>query len=118
MQAQIWGAVGSADYEAVTSLSGEPIIGTMTAEVENFDAPPERATHRPPPLNLTAYQYWQVNIKQRELRQSYLDHWRETAALTGTGRPVDAIICPMAPYAAPPHGTNRWVSLRIISVTY
>lgn len=81
----------------------------MTANVENLDAPPEVAMHRPRPLNLTAYQYWQVNIKQRELRQAYLDHWRETVSVTGTGRPVDALIAPMAPYVAPPHGTNRCV---------
>jgi amidase len=83
----------------------------MTADVENIDAPPERAMHRPPPLNLTAYQYWQVNVQQRELRQSYLDHWRETTAITGTGRPVDAILSPAAPYVAPPHGLNRYVHL-------
>ncbi|KAK0492980.1 hypothetical protein EDD18DRAFT_1108582 [Armillaria luteobubalina] len=30
-----------------------------------------------------------------------------TEKIMGTGRPVDAIITPVAPYAAPPHGLNR-----------
>ncbi|KAK0493703.1 hypothetical protein EDD18DRAFT_1107701 [Armillaria luteobubalina] len=33
------------------------------------------------------------------------DH--STEKIMGTGRPVDAIITPVAPYAAPPHGLNR-----------
>jgi len=107
LQAQIWGAVGDADYEAVAKLSGEPIIGTMSMGVENLDTPPERAMHRPPALNLTAFEYWRLNIRQRELRQEYLEHWLKTATVTGTERPVDAIICPVAPYVAPPHGNNK-----------
>jgi len=107
LQAQIWGAVGDADNKAVAKLSGEPIIGTMSMGVENLDAPPERAMHRPPPLSLTAFEYWNVNVRQQELRQEYLEHWLKTATITGTERPVDAIICPVAPYVAPPHGNNK-----------
>lgn len=106
--------MGKQDYEAITSLSGEPIIGTMSLAVEDLDAPPEQAMHRPPPLDLSAFQYWQINIKQRELRQAYWDYWRETASATGTGRPVDAIIAPMAPYVAPPHGTNKYVDFLVL----
>ena len=91
----------------MVKLSGEPIISTMSMNVENLDAPPERGMHRPTPLNLTAFEYWQVNVRQRELRQEYLNHWLETVAVTGTGRPVDAIICPVAPNVAPPHGKNK-----------
>lgn len=57
--------------------------------------------------NTSAYELWQLHERRRELRQSYLDAWRATAARTGTGRPIDAIVAPTAPYVAPPHGMNR-----------
>ncbi len=56
---------------------------------------------------LSAYQLWQVQKQKRNLRQEYLEYWQATEKSTGTGRPVDAIIAPVAPYAAPPHGLNR-----------
>lgn len=55
----------------------------------------------------TAFQLWQLQKEKRTYRQQYLDHWEATKAQTGTGRPVDAIIAPAAPYAAPPHGMNQ-----------
>jgi amidase len=54
-----------------------------------------------------AYQLWQTQKEKRILRKKYLDRWQATQSSTGTGRPVDAIISPVAPYAAPPHGHNR-----------
>lgn len=33
----------------------------------------------------------------------YLDEWLATVSQTPTGRPIDGIICPVAPFAAPPH---------------
>jgi len=74
---------------------------------EQPNAPPEQALHRPSEATLTAFEHWQTNVKQRDLKEEVLDYWRKTANVTGTGRPVDAIIVPMAPFAAPPHGTNR-----------
>ncbi len=71
------------------------------------DTPFERALHRPSGVTLSAFEHWQVNVKQRNLKEEVLDYWRETAKVTGTGRPVDALITAMAPFAAPPHGTNR-----------
>ena len=69
----------------------------------------ETPTFRLSPKGVSAYELWQVQKKRRELRQEYLDHWLGTEKVTGTGRPVDAIICPVAPYVAPPHGMNRCV---------
>lgn len=62
---------------------------------------------RPP---LSAYQMWQLSKERRELRKSLLDRWEATAFQTGTGRPIDALICPVAPYAAVPHGQTRYLS--------
>lgn len=41
-----------------------------------------------------------MNVRQREYQKLYMDYWNSTAELTGTGRPVDGVVCPIAPYAA------------------
>ena len=62
---------------------------------------------RLPRQPLDAYQLWQLSKKRRELRKELLDRWQATESLTGTGRPIDGLICPPAPYAAVPHGQTR-----------
>ena len=57
-----------------------------------------------------AYQLWQFQKKKRVIRSEYLDYWESTVQISGTGRPVDTIISPAAPYAAPSHGKNKFVS--------
>lgn len=58
---------------------------------------------------ISAFQLWGLQKERRQLRKAYLDHWQATSEGTGTGRPVDAIIAPCAPFAAPPHGCMRSV---------
>ena len=41
-----------------------------------------------------------TNIEKREYQKEYLEYWNSTAELTGTGRPVDAFISPLAPFCA------------------
>ncbi|KAJ3563715.1 hypothetical protein NP233_g8763 [Leucocoprinus birnbaumii] len=106
---EILAAGGSADVDAVLATSGEPLIPDMSLEVEKFDAEAwqrVKNTQVPRP-GLTTHELWQLNGKLRQLRHEYLDHWRETISETGTGRPVDAIIAPVAPFVATPHGKNR-----------
>jgi amidase len=64
---------------------------------------------RPLTDGISAYELWQVQKLKRDLRQEYLDYWNASVELTGTGRPVDAILSPCAPYVAPPHGMNKSV---------
>lgn len=73
------------------------------------DTHTQKALFRPLPNGISAYELWQVQKHKLSLRQEYLDHWNSTATLTGMGRPVDAIISPLAPYVAPPHGHNKYV---------
>ena len=47
-----------------------------------------------------ALDMWATNIQKREAQKGYMDYWNSTAKLTGTGRPVDAIISPLAPFPA------------------
>jgi len=103
MQRNIWNAASSEDYMITTSVTGEPIIATMELDNSNAAAAP----FRPKKIGITAYQLWQVQKLRRDIRKEYLDHWEAMVSETGTGRPVDAIICPASSYAATPHGKNR-----------
>ncbi|KAJ6575357.1 general amidase [Mycena capillaripes] len=98
----IWAAGAAEDYKMATAPSGEPVIATMGILAEDT-----KLLFRPTHAGISAFELWQVQKKKRELRQGHLDHWEATVNETGTGRPVDAIISPIAPYAAPPHGLNR-----------
>ncbi|KAG6840840.1 hypothetical protein C0991_003787 [Blastosporella zonata] len=91
------------DFDALSAVSGEPRITSMIPGKEttaHYELVPVK-TNSP-----SAYDLWQFQKKKRELRQVYLEHWQATANKTGTGRPVDAIIAPVAPYAAVPHGKS------------
>ncbi|KAL4945683.1 hypothetical protein BDV06DRAFT_184240 [Aspergillus oleicola] len=48
----------------------------------------------------TALEIAQTNVTKREYQKAYMDYWNSTAQVTGTGRPVDAVICPAAAHAA------------------
>jgi amidase len=50
----------------------------------------------------------QMNRRKVELRSQMLKQWQDTASTTPTGRPIDAIICPAAPYAPPKHGEKGY----------
>ncbi|KAG7098972.1 hypothetical protein E1B28_000859 [Marasmius oreades] len=99
---RIYTAGSKEDFEVVTAVTGEPIIRSMFPET--VDTP---SVHDYIGQGISAYQLWQVQKKRRDLREEYLRHWQDTITITGTGRPVDAIISPVAPVAAPPHGHGR-----------
>ncbi|KDQ55801.1 hypothetical protein JAAARDRAFT_37227 [Jaapia argillacea MUCL 33604] len=107
--AGIWGAGASEDYAVTTASTGEPILASMSFESDQVDEAPFL-----PSKGISAYELWQLHKRKRELRKEYLDHWEKTVDITGTGRPVDAIICPVAPYAAPPHGKNRSANFTMV----
>lgn len=100
----IWGAGAAEDYRVATAPTGEPIITSMSPEPEIATTKPG---FRPTEQGRSAYELWQIQKKKRDLRQEYLNYWEETVKETGTGRPVDAIISPVAAYTAPPHGMNK-----------
>jgi amidase len=93
--------------------TGEPFI--VSFEPADVDAeinapvgcdPPQK----PSPFStehLSAYQLWKTHEKKRQLRKDYLDYWMRSAQNTGTGRPIDGLISPVAPFAAPPHAKNK-----------
>jgi len=97
-QNAIWD-VGPEDFKQVTVSTGEPILTTMNP------GPGSRPTQ--PGAAVSAYALWQQQKLKRQIREEYLELWEDSVKMTGTGRPLDAIISPVAPYAAPPHGLNR-----------
>lgn len=98
----IWTAAGLEDYEAVTAETGEPILSSMEDISPVSGAGVYHAAE-----GVSAYQLWQIQKRRLQLRKEYLDYWQSTVELTSTGRPVDAIISPVAPFPAPPHGKNN-----------
>ncbi|KAG2137384.1 general amidase [Suillus bovinus] len=101
----IWNAGSTEEYMTTTSVTGEPIITTMELDIADAAV----ASFRPQNDGMSVYQLWQVQKLRQDIRKEYLDHWKATVSETGTGRPVDAIICPAAPFAATPHGKNRYL---------
>ncbi|KAB8252014.1 amidase signature domain-containing protein [Aspergillus flavus] len=79
-------ADGGADIAHHLGLSGEPkslqcIVG-------------EGIPH------MSALEIAALNVEKRQYQKLYMDYWNSTAEITGTGRPVDGVICPCAPHAA------------------
>ncbi|KAH9949475.1 general amidase [Amylocystis lapponica] len=106
---RIFAADDGHDYLTQCALSGEPLLQTMSPTTDKHEYAldePFARTIVGERRHLSAYELWQLHHEKRALRKSYLDHWEATAARTGTGRPVDAIISPVAPYTACPHGCN------------
>lgn len=58
----------------------------------------------------------ETNVAMRDLKTEYLAYWTSTASKTSTGRPVDAVISPLAPWPAPMekkykyYGYSTWVN--------
>ncbi|KAL6301007.1 general amidase [Sparassis latifolia] len=105
----IFAADDGYDYRAACELSGEPLLQTMSPATDAhkyaLDEPMAR-TIVGERRHVNAWELWQLHKEKRAIRKSHLDHWEATATRTGTGRPVDAIISPVAPYTACPHGCN------------
>ncbi|KAH8120360.1 general amidase [Phellopilus nigrolimitatus] len=106
---KIFSAGSADDYVAVTAKIGEPVITTMA--LSGTSSGFEWTSASP---SLSAYQLWQLQKKRTEIRKAHLDLWESTVNLTGTGRPVDAIISPVSACASTPHGKNMYVSLSIL----
>lgn len=99
----IWAAGAAEDYKVtITDPTGEEVIGSMEPATET--GPVLEATFRPSDKAASAYALWQFQKAKRTLREENTNKWNATASETFTGRPVDAIISPVAPYAATQHG--------------
>lgn len=53
-----------------------------------------------PTTQYMASQIAALNVAKRAYQKEYMEYWNSTSALTGTGRPVDAVIVPCAQFPA------------------
>lgn len=88
-------ADGGSDIAGKCALSGEPILGGTVKGL--------------PVSHLTTLEWWDLNRRLQEFLQTQLDAWNATASLTGTGRPIDGIIMPVAPYVSFKPGEREYI---------
>ncbi|KAH7205445.1 amidase signature domain-containing protein [Fusarium redolens] len=84
-----WIYDGGVDVHHHMGLAHEPIPDVLA-----------RTYGTKPLLQFNTSEIHRNNVLLREWRKAYLDYWNSTSNLTGTGRPVDAVICPVAPFCA------------------
>ncbi|KAL8818307.1 MAG: hypothetical protein Q9223_003030 [Gallowayella weberi] len=86
-----WSYDRGADFRSAFELSGEPAAPQLgnTYGVESVIEPPEDAVY-----------IAGNNVAKRQYQKEYMEYWNSTAELTGTGKPVDTVILPVAPFAA------------------
>jgi amidase len=80
-----WSYDGGADARKAFELSGE--VPASNIIVDNSS-------------QANATDIMTNQVEKREAEKEYLEYWNSTSKLTGTDRPVDAIISPLAPFAA------------------
>ncbi|OAP53724.1 hypothetical protein AYL99_12096 [Fonsecaea erecta] len=94
---RLWFQTGAKESKGLVASAGEPLYPTFSWYLETFNIQP-----------LTVPELFALNTKQAEYRQKMAEAWYNTKSQTGTGRPIDALICPSAPSASFPHGHPVW----------
>ncbi|GAA6040978.1 hypothetical protein JCM8097_000520 [Rhodosporidiobolus ruineniae] len=89
----IYLADGGADVQHECDISGEPNLGGVLKGAN--------------PKHLSTYEFWQLSYARRKYIAKQLAAWEATTEVTGTGRPVDALIAPPAPYVSFEHGHKQ-----------
>ncbi|KAG8695479.1 hypothetical protein FRC11_001450 [Ceratobasidium sp. 423] len=95
---KFYGMDGGEALRAPLIESGEPVIPLVQGLL---DAVQKTTNHH-------VSESWATNIKRDQIRAHVLKQWNETASRSKSGRPIDAILCPVATTLAPPHGTTVW----------
>lgn len=89
---------GGAEYHETIRAGGE-------SEVPQTEWILKHAQGRDP---YTPAKAFKLNLEREAFRSKALAHWNATHQRTVSGRPVDVILCAVAPTLAPPHNTTRW----------
>ena len=84
-----WVYDGGKDVHDAFGLSGEP----LSTQIKS-------AYGEKPIQEFTASEISANNRDKRSFQKEYMEYWNSTAQETGTGKPVDGVICPVAPFPA------------------
>ncbi|WWC59837.1 uncharacterized protein I303_102399 [Kwoniella dejecticola CBS 10117] len=98
MMVDFWTADGGEEIRRRLAESGEPLIDEV-AQLLRLD--PE-GSFTPPSVAQT----WKNQNERNEYARTFLDHWQDSARWSGTGRTIDGLILPAAPFLARPHGAD------------
>jgi amidase len=93
-----WDFDGGANCTADFALSGE-------------EPAPQTLVTKAPQANAT--DIMEANVKKREIQKEYMEYWNSTAEVTETGRPVDCVICPVAPF---PVSATYHLSIQLLTI--
>ena len=94
MKLTTWTYDGGADIHGAFALSGEPVAAQV-----------QMSYGTEPREQMVASKIAATNVAKRQFQKEYMEYWNSTKDQTGTGRPVDAVIAPLAPFpAARPNG--------------
>ncbi|GAA5990726.1 hypothetical protein JCM5350_007343 [Sporobolomyces pararoseus] len=87
-------ADGGRDIAEAVALSGEPNLnGVLSGDSKE----------------LSTFEYWRLCLKRKQFINRQLQSWEKTSEQTGTGRPIDALIAPTAPYTSFTHDSKQWI---------
>ncbi|GAA6063241.1 hypothetical protein JCM10212_000343 [Sporobolomyces blumeae] len=90
----LFSADGGKDIQEFVALSGEPTLhGVMD---------PNRS-------EISTLEYWRLCLRRRDFITEQLNAWEATSSRTGTGRPIDALIAPPAPYTSFTHDAQQYI---------
>jgi len=95
---QSWLFDGGKDVHTAFALSGEPPVPQV-----------EWVYGKEPSTEQPASVIAAVNVAKRKMQKTYMEYWNSTAELTGTGKPVDAVLAPLAPFPAARKETYKYV---------
>ena len=84
-----WIYDGGANVHEAFALSGEP-VAEQVANAYGYK----------PTDEMTASKIAATNVLKRQYQKEYMEYWNSTEKHTGTGRPVDAFVAPLAPFPA------------------
>ncbi|KAJ4403175.1 hypothetical protein N0V91_006752 [Didymella pomorum] len=98
-----WVFDGGRNVREAFALSGEPMA-------------PQVHLYQNEMKEFSATEIAETNVAMRALKKEYMEYWNSTAKETSTGRPVDAVISPLAPWPAARrekykyYGYSTWVN--------
>lgn len=93
---KLWASGGRQSMDAIMRKTGEPRLTSMA-----IDAPTVLPLEEGEASGVDAYAVWQLNLRLGAIRNEWADYWNATLV---DGKPVDAIIGPIAPFAGALHG--------------